>query len=168
MAMMIFSRGALLALGVLALGFAGPARAQENLDSRKTPAQLFASDCVICHKTTQGLARSAGMLGLDGFLRQHYTASRETAAALSRYILDTDKGPVPQPPRAAKRTAKGSDKDKKPASGDAKSGDSKSGEPKAGEAKVTEPKVTSEPKAAEPKPSEPKAEPKPAEAPKAD
>lgn len=163
--MMIFSRGALLALGVLALGFAGPARAQENLDSRKTPAQLFASDCVICHKTTQGLAKSAGMLGLDGFLRQHYTASRETAAALSRYILATDKGPVPQPPRASKRAAKGSDKDKttdkKPAAGD-----SKSGEPKAGEAKVTEPKVTSEPKAAEPKASEPKAEPKPAEAPK--
>jgi hypothetical protein len=166
MAMMVFSRSALLALGVLALGFAAPAGAQENLDSRKTPAQLFASDCMICHKTTQGLAKSAGMLGLDGFLRQHYTASRETAAALSRYILATDKGPVPQPPRSGKRAAKGGDKDKptdkKPAS------DSKSGEPKPGEAKISEPKITSEPKAAEPKASEPKTEPKPAEAPKAD
>ena len=40
--MMAFGRG--LAIGALALLFAGAASAQENLDSGKSPAQLYASD----------------------------------------------------------------------------------------------------------------------------
>ena len=46
--------GALVA-GVLALCFASSAGAQENLDQGKTGAQLYASDCAICHKSPQGL-----------------------------------------------------------------------------------------------------------------
>jgi len=36
--------GFLLILGV-------PLRAQENLDFGKSPAQLYASDCAVCHKS---------------------------------------------------------------------------------------------------------------------
>jgi hypothetical protein len=103
-----------LAFGILALGFVGPAVAQENLDSGKTPAQLFASDCAICHKTTQGLARSSGVFGLKNFLREHYTASKETAAAIAAYVESTDKGPPPKKRgTSTKRTAKGDAKSKK-------------------------------------------------------
>ena len=48
--MTMVSRGIRLAVGVLALVFAGAAGAQENLDQGKSGAQLYASDCAICHK----------------------------------------------------------------------------------------------------------------------
>ena len=163
-------------LGLL-LTLPAPSRAQENLDSGKTPAQLFASDCAVCHKSPQGLAAKAGGLsGLEGFLREHYTASRESAAAIAGYLRAAGSPPAPAG-RATKRPPKGDDKTK---TGDKKSGEkkldaAKPGEVKPGEVKPAdakasetipaEPKV--EPKAeqkAEPKPAEPKAaEPKPAE-----
>jgi hypothetical protein len=56
--------------------------------SDKPPAQLFASDCTGagCHKSPQGLAKGRFLGGLAGFLREHYTNSRESAAALARYL----------------------------------------------------------------------------------
>ena len=57
--------------------------AQESLDRGKTPTQLFASHCSVCHKSPRGLAKSGGLFGLDGFLREHYMSSCETAAAMS-------------------------------------------------------------------------------------
>src|SRR5262245_9023168 len=51
--------------------------AQESLDRGKTPVQLFASHCSVCHKSPRGLAKSGGLFGLDGFLREHYMSSRE-------------------------------------------------------------------------------------------
>jgi hypothetical protein len=55
--------------------------------SAKPPAQLFATDCTGagCHKSPQGLAKQYG-IGLAGFLREHYTNSRESAAALANYL----------------------------------------------------------------------------------
>src|SRR5471030_276454 len=97
MVMKLLNRGIGLAIGALALGIAGGAGAQENLDQGKSAAQLFASDCAICHKTTAGLSKGR-LLGLDGFLREHYTASRESAAAIANYIQATDKGPPPATP----------------------------------------------------------------------
>jgi mono/diheme cytochrome c family protein len=44
-----------VAICIAALFGAGAARGQENLDHGKTPAQLFASDCAICHKSARGL-----------------------------------------------------------------------------------------------------------------
>ena len=90
-----------------------PAAAQESLEAGKTAPQLFASDCAICHKTPQGLARSSGAFGLSAFLRQHYTSSRETAAALASYleavgnappapVRRTSKPPTPKPKERAK------------------------------------------------------------------
>jgi hypothetical protein len=146
-----------LAVAVLAFGFAEPVAAQENLDSGKTPAQLFASDCAICHKTTQGLSKGSGVFGLKNFLREHYTASRETAAAIAAYVEATDKGPGPNKRgTSAKRKAKTDTKLKKDeGKADEKKTESKKpGDDKADEAKAG-PKL-SEPKASEPKPSETK------------
>jgi hypothetical protein len=64
--------------------------------SAKPPAQLFASDCTGsgCHKGPQGLGKNVGIGGLAGFLREHYTNSRESAAALANYL---SKIPAPEP-----------------------------------------------------------------------
>ena len=69
--------------------------------SAKPPAALFASDCTGagCHRGPQGLGRSMGIGGLAGFLREHYTNSRESAAALANYL---QKLPAGQQPREAR------------------------------------------------------------------
>src|SRR5262249_36657874 len=65
--------------------------ARETLGRNKSPAQTFASDCAACHKSPQGLARSAGgLFGVEGFLREHYTSSKESAAALANYLRSQD------------------------------------------------------------------------------
>jgi hypothetical protein len=162
------NRGLGLATGVLALGLASyPLRAgaQENLDQGKSAAQLFASDCAICHKTTAGLSKGR-ITGLEGFLREHYSASRESAAAIAGYINATDKGP---PPPATGKPAKRGAKDdktkgdmkgdeKKPEAGKpsgAKSGDTKPADAKPAEAKPADAKPAAS-KPAEAKPSESK------------
>ena len=165
-------RGVRLAIGVMALLVSGAAGAQENLDHGKTPAQLFAANCAVCHKSPQGLVRP-GASGLDTFLRQHYSASRETAAVLAGYLQSA--GP-------AKKNAKGEERpkgaEKKPKTarpgetkpGEAKPGEAKPADAKSGDAKTIEPK-SSAPESSDPKPSETKAsapsEAKPAE-PKSD
>jgi hypothetical protein len=184
-----FARRLICMVGFL-LFLGAPLRAQENLDLGKTPAQLYASDCAICHKSPQGLAaKGGGMLGLENFLREHYTASRESAAVIANYLRAAGSGPAAagrsgkRPPKSG--TPKGDDKakgaEKKPDAskpGEAKSGEAKSGEGKPGAAKPAEPSAAA-PKAAEPKPAEPKSsepkstepkavEPKPAEGGKTD
>jgi hypothetical protein len=110
-----------LAAAILALVFVGSAGAQENLDSGKTPAQLFASDCAICHKTPSGLSKGGnalgGLRGLQGFLREHYTASREAAAAVAAYVQAADRGP---PRREPKHAAKPKEPKEKAKPGEAK------------------------------------------------
>lgn len=152
--------------------WAGAAGAQDNLDQGKTPAQLYASDCAICHKSPQGLAKAGGLFGVQSFLREHYTASKEAAAAIAAYLESVDRGPAPRrtPP---KRSAKG-DRSGKPSAkkiepgkpGSAKTPD-KTPEAKASEPKASETKP-SEIKPAEPKVAEPDAGTKPAEAAKAE
>jgi hypothetical protein len=130
--------------------FTGPAASQERLDRGKTPAQLFASDCSPCHKSPQGLAKSGGFFGLDSFLREHYTASRESAAAIANYLKSMEGGPG----RATKRATKGDEK-KKPA---AKTGEGKGAEKKP-DAASEEPKplgiLAPEPKSGDTKASAP-------------
>lgn len=62
--------------------------------SAKPPAQLFASDCTGagCHKNPQGLAKGQSTGSLAGFLREHYTNSRESAAALAAYLTKLPSG----------------------------------------------------------------------------
>ena len=81
---------AVAGLGVLA------ARAQ-NLDEGKTAPQLFAADCVACHKGPQGLGKNASV----GFLRQHYTSSTRSAELLAAYLASAGAGS----PRADRQKA---------------------------------------------------------------
>jgi mono/diheme cytochrome c family protein len=79
----------------------GMARAQVNIDQGKPAAEIFQSDCATCHKTARGLANGKNSLMLSGFLREHYTASREQAAALAAYVLGAG-GSGPPPPASQK------------------------------------------------------------------
>jgi hypothetical protein len=175
--------GASILMGFLAALYGLPAGAQENLYANKTPAQIFASDCAICHKSPQGLSKAGGMfgLGMESFLREHYTASRESAAALARYIQAMDSGPA-APAKNTKRAGSGAkpsakkSSDAKPA--EAKAGDGapanskpadKKAEPAESKAEVkteAKPEPKPEPKAEvqpETKPAAKPSEPKPAE-----
>lgn len=135
-----------LLMAVLLLALAAPAGAQENLDSGKSGAQLFASNCALCHKSAQALNKSGGLFGLSGFLREHYTASRESAGIIATYVQSFGNAPAPSKRTVAtKRTAKGDQKAKV---------DEKKAEPK------SEPK--SEPKTSEPKSGEAKPDAAPA------
>ena len=161
--MTVSGRRISLGAAVLGLFIAGQACAQEDLDSGKTPAQLYASNCAICHKTPHGLSKAGGPFGLQGFLREHYTASRQAAAAIAAYVDAVDRG-APPVERGPKRAAKPKEAGKP---GDAKASKAKA-EPKAepkGEAKSSEPAKPAETKPAEAKPSAAApAEPKPVEA----
>jgi hypothetical protein len=159
-------RGIGLAAGLLAVALAAPAAAQENLDSGKTGAQLYAADCAICHKSAQALKKSGGIFGLSSFLREHYTASRESAAAIAGYLDSVGSPPAQKKPAGAtKRTAKGDEKAKadekkaKPKSGDAKS-EKPDKKDKPSEAKTSEPKSESKGESKSESKSEPKSEPK--------
>jgi hypothetical protein len=141
------------AISVAMLCIAGVAGAQENLDQGKSPAQLFASNCAICHKSPQGLAKAGGILGLDSFLREHYTASKESAGALAAYLKSMDSGPAA--PARAKRAAKGDGKaDERSKPDEKKKSGAKATEPKGTEKK---PETGAEPKTPESKPAEAKA-----------
>jgi len=115
-------RAAVTGTGVLAaVTLAGAASAQENLDAGKSGAQLYASNCAICHKSPQALNKSGGgLFGLDSFLREHYTSSRESAAAISAYLNSVGGGPAEARPvkkraRTEKKKEAKPDKDGKPA-----------------------------------------------------
>ena len=94
--------------------------AQTNIDQGKTPAQIFANDCAACHKAARGLANGKSSFALTEFLREHYTTSRDQAAALAAYVLGAGGGqrpaaaaeetkpqnrPARKPPEAAPATA---------------------------------------------------------------
>lgn len=143
----------------------GPALAQsgpENLDAGKTPAQLFASDCSACHKSPQGLAKSGGLFGLTSFLREHYTASKETAAVLSAYLQSLGEAPAaPARSRQAKRPPKADNNkaDNKPktdesstAGGGKKTDDKKSDGKKPDDKKAAGDAASADVKASESKP----------------
>ena len=75
----------------------------ENLGAGKPAAQLFASDCTGagCHKGPQGLTKDRGQPSLASFLSEHYTTSRESAAALAAYLVGVRAGTArtdPKPP----------------------------------------------------------------------
>lgn len=144
-------RGIGPAMVALALAFAAPAGAQENLDQGKTGAQLYAADCAICHKSPQALNKSAGMFGLSSFLREHYTASKESAASIAAYIQSVGSTPAPSKRTgAAKRAAKGEDK--------GKLDDEKKSKAKSGDAKVEEKGKADEEKKTKPKTGEAKSD----------
>ncbi len=105
-AVTMLGRGVRLATSFLALCVASPAGAQGNLDQGKTAAQLYASNCATCHKSPQSVRNTKWFFGLESFLRQHYTTSRESAAILAAYLKAQDKPTAKsQRARVAKRTS---------------------------------------------------------------
>lgn len=92
-----------LAGAMLMLAGAG-ACAQENLEQGKSGAQLYATDCAICHKSVQALLREG--YPTEGFLRVHYTSSREMAAEVFAYlrgVAKTEAAAESRPKRAKSR-----------------------------------------------------------------
>lgn len=92
--------------------------AQTNIDQGKSPAEIFSNDCATCHKSARGLANGRGSSGLASFLVEHYTASKDQAAALAAYVMGAGGGdavpatqgrgakPAPDRNRAAVEEAK--------------------------------------------------------------
>ena len=96
----------------ISIGLNATASAQDNLERGKSGAQIFAADCALCHKTPQAVLKG-GAPG-EGFLRQHYSSSRETAASVAAYLRGL-KAPAAaerasNPKSAAKPGAKGAPK----------------------------------------------------------
>jgi mono/diheme cytochrome c family protein len=69
-----------------AAAFASASAPAQDLTAGKTPAQLFRSDCVECHRSPGGIARTRDVRALADFLREHYTSKSETAGALAAYV----------------------------------------------------------------------------------
>jgi hypothetical protein len=80
------------AIGLLAGLVPALVHAQTNIDQGKSPAEIFATDCATCHKSARGLANGRGSSTLAGFLVEHYTASRDQAAALAAYVMGAGGG----------------------------------------------------------------------------
>lgn len=57
-----------------------------DLNDGKTPAQMFTSDCAVCHQKPNGLAKDRSVGQLAGFLRQHYTTGTQQAGLLAAYL----------------------------------------------------------------------------------
>ena len=74
-------------IGLVAVLAPAMAHGQTNLDQGKSASQIFASACVECHKAPRGLAKGRNSAALTDFLREHYTTSRDQAAALAAYVL---------------------------------------------------------------------------------
>ena len=75
----------------LTLVIAGSAGAQGDLDRGKTAAQLYASACATCHKSSPSISKTKWLFGLESFLREHYTSSSESAAILAAYLKGQEK-----------------------------------------------------------------------------
>lgn len=136
--------GMVLAASMLA----GAASAQENLDAGKSGAQLYASNCAICHKSAQALNKSGGgLFGLDSFLREHYTSSRESAAAISAYLKSVGGGPAEHRPARKKSKTDSKTEKKKESRPDGKPGpkDVKPSETKPSETKPPDKKPEEKP-----------------------
>jgi hypothetical protein len=81
----------------------GPTRGQVNIDQGKSASELFANDCAVCHKSTRGLANGRNSLTLSLFLREHYAASSQQAAALAAYVIGAGgNAPAAKPDQRAK------------------------------------------------------------------
>jgi hypothetical protein len=87
---------------------AGPTLGQTNIDQGKPASELFANYCALCHKSTRGLANGRSSLTLSLFLREHYAASGQQAAALAAYVISAGgNAPAAKPERAKSEEQKG-------------------------------------------------------------
>lgn len=73
-----------------------PVHAQINMDSGKSAAQIFASTCNACHRSAREIRPTSA-----AFLREHYTAGRNEAAAMAAYLaaIGSDPNAIQNRPR---------------------------------------------------------------------
>src|ERR1700744_4412919 len=86
----MLSRALILATVTLLIGdlATAPAHAQAtNLEAGKSPSQIFAGTCTVCHKSPRGLLKTATPGWLPSCLKQHYTTSPDMAGLLSSYLI---------------------------------------------------------------------------------
>jgi len=74
----------------------------QNLEAGKSPAQIFASSCTVCHKSPRGLLKTVPPGSLQGFLREHYTTSPDMASVLSSYLISNGATDTRQDPEGRK------------------------------------------------------------------
>jgi hypothetical protein len=123
--------GAVSTVAMAALS-AGPIRGQTNIDQGKPASELFANYCAVCHKSTRGLANGRNSFTLSLFLREHYAASSQQAAALAAYVISAGgNAPAAKPERAKSEEPKGREaKTQEPKGADSKGADSKGADSK--------------------------------------
>jgi hypothetical protein len=98
----------IVSAAVVAVIAAGPTLGQTNIDQGKPASELFANYCAVCHKSTRGLANGRSSLMLSLFLREHYAASSQQAAALAAYVISAGgNAPAAKPERAKSEEPKG-------------------------------------------------------------
>jgi hypothetical protein len=84
--MSVIRPGSALTIVMMAAVSVPSARAQNTINEGRGPAQMFGAVCANCHASPRGLGRQVGAAQLPNYLRQHYTTSREQAAALAGYV----------------------------------------------------------------------------------
>ena len=103
-------------IGLVAVLAPAMAHAQTNIDQGKSASQIFAARLCRMPQGTRGLAKGKNSAALTDFLREHYTTSRDQAAALAAYVLGgrgaepvggtaQGKGPKPATERAERGAA---------------------------------------------------------------
>jgi hypothetical protein len=99
------ARGWLIIWVGAALTFGGGTARAENLDAGKSAPALFAATCTACHASARGLAKDTSG-GLVSYLREHYTASPDSAAILAAYLIANAGDPrAKQAPAGARAAA---------------------------------------------------------------
>jgi mono/diheme cytochrome c family protein len=119
------NRAFALTIGLLAALAPAMARAQTNIDQGKSASQIFSNACVECHKSAGGLGKGKNASAVAEFLREHYTTSRDQAAALAAYVVrgrDTVAAPAPgrKPPAEHASASTVNAKPRRPGEADAK------------------------------------------------
>jgi len=130
--------GVVSAAAAVAVISVGPTLGQTNIDQGKPASELFANYCAVCHKSTRGLANGRSSLTLSLFLREHYAASGQQAAALAAYVIGAGgNAPAAKPEQHARP--------EEPKGQEAKGQESKGQESKGHEAKPREAAVSPKP-----------------------
>jgi hypothetical protein len=88
------------AIAAMAVLIAAPCRAQGNIDAGKSPAQIFAEACTVCHRDARELKRRN-----VAFLRQHYTSGYQQAALMADYLSRLPSEPRPAQSRPSPTAA---------------------------------------------------------------
>jgi hypothetical protein len=81
-------------IGLATVLLAAPCQAQGNIDRGKTPAQVFADTCAVCHRGPRALKRTNAE-----FLRVHYAASSAQASAMAAYLASLPRELAQHPKR---------------------------------------------------------------------